>query len=244
MANVHPMTSTALARRSKRLNSEQRAFAQPKRHLVSRNATRSRRGSASPVRILAEYTLLRVNTEKRLGLAACQVGCGGQTTDEQQGTPSTIRGDAGTEQSSTDPDERASSARETHTDTSLSPTSEHRGTANVTLTPDAVDASVGSGEVATPHAADAGVPSDAPTSSVIDPLPPTVDDGGKLAWVVSAAGDGHDLWTEARGITLTRDAVFIAGRFSGYATFVPGEREETTLTDTATDDLFVAKYWL
>jgi len=64
--------------------------------------------------------------------------------------------------------------------------------------------------------------------------------GGTLAWAKSAGGEG---WDKGFGITtLSNDSTVVTGAFSSTATFGRGEPNQTVLTSTGYEDIFIARY--
>ena len=65
-------------------------------------------------------------------------------------------------------------------------------------------------------------------------------DGGNLIWVKHAGGPGYD---ECSGITtLSDNSTVVVGGFADSATFGEGETNQTVLTSTGSEDIFVARY--
>ena len=66
------------------------------------------------------------------------------------------------------------------------------------------------------------------------------DPNGQLVWAARAGGAAGD---RGRGIATDHSGgVIVTGGFTGIATFGEGERNETTLTSSGDQDIFVAKY--
>jgi hypothetical protein len=63
---------------------------------------------------------------------------------------------------------------------------------------------------------------------------------GTLAWAKRAGGTASDRSYSVAG--LSNGSALITGRFSGIATFGPGESGETSLTSAGDYDIFVAKF--
>lgn len=179
-------------------------------------------------------------------LAACQIGCGGKATDEQSSPLSAVAEHSGPTSTSDDSPGNTTSASEARGETSPRSSGECAADVAVTPTPDEVDASVNTDVAVTPalDEADAGTPTESLTDGVIDPLQPIVDDGGKLAWVVSAAGDGHD---RSEDIAAFADgSVLVTGLFGNSnpnIVFGSGEANETTLTaNHSVGDMFITRF--
>lgn len=176
-------------------------------------------------------------------VAACQVGCGGISADKQSSPLSVVDADSGAtsgrDESSSDED--VSSTRASEPSTSADVDTE----VAVTPTSGDVDASVDT-EVAvtpTPGEVDASVPAETSTAP-IDPSQPIVDEGGKLAWVVSATGEGHD---RGEDIAAFEDgSLLVTGLFGNTnpnIVFGLGEANQTTLTaNHDVGDMFITRF--
>lgn len=173
-----------------------------------------------------------------LVLAACQIGCGGSSKDEHSSPSAAVVGE---DADSTSRSEETSIA-EPPAETSSGPGGDVDTT--ITPTPDEADASVDTDVGVTPDEADAGAPNEQLTDPAVDPLEPIVDDGGKLAWVMSAAGDGHD---RAEDVAAFADgSLVLTGLFGNTnpdIVFGAGEANQTTLTaNHDVGDMFITRF--
>ena len=78
------------------------------------------------------------------------------------------------------------------------------------------------------------------SAGLIDIFVAKYDASGDLVWAKPAGGTGSDF-----GLGIAVDGSgnsYATGFFDGSATFGPGETNETTLTSTGSDEIFVAKY--
>jgi uncharacterized delta-60 repeat protein len=63
---------------------------------------------------------------------------------------------------------------------------------------------------------------------------------GTLAWAKRAGGTADDVGNDIT--TLSDNSTVVTGSFNGYATFGPGEVNETTLSSAGSDDIFFARF--
>jgi len=63
---------------------------------------------------------------------------------------------------------------------------------------------------------------------------------GTLAWAKQASGSGGKESYEIT--TLSNDSIVVTGYFTGSTTFGPGEPNQTILTSSGNDDIFIAQY--
>lgn len=184
-----------------------------------------------------------------LVLAACQIGCGGSTKDERSSPSAAVVGHH--PDSTSKGEDTPTGAAATSAETLPSPSGDTDTGVGVIPTPDEADASADNDVAVTPapNQADAGVPTEVLTDPAVssqqpDILQPIVDDGGKLAWVVSAAGDGHDRSEDVAAFS--DGSLLVTGLFGNSnpdIVFGPGEANQTTLTaNHSVGDMFIARY--
>lgn len=182
-----------------------------------------------------------------LVLAACQMGCGGSSNDERSSPLAALVGHdpdpASTrEDSSSNESDASTGAFETPVATVPSPSGEHD--AGVAVTPTPSEAHTDVAVTPTPSETDAVVDGGMLTDTITNPPPPIVDDGGKLAWVVSAAGEGHD---RSEDVAAFADgSLLVTGLFGNSnpdIVFGPGEPNQTTLTaNHSVGDMFISRF--
>lgn len=174
-----------------------------------------------------------MNKYRYLVVVAFQVGCGATATDKQssllslgaENTPAT----SGAVDSSDDNVTASTSASETTAESNPS----NEPAAELTTPDDTVNSA--------PRTADAGASTELSANTVVEP--PGPDNGGKLAWVISAAGEGHD---RSEDIAVFPDgSLLVTGLFGNSQpsiVFGRGEPHETTLTaNHSVGDMFITR---